>query len=121
MHFTTAECVVEVEVVEDKVIEVPDNSTTSMNSTEAEKDSNSKDEAADAKSDKDQSADETKSEKDQSADEEKSEEKAEGDKQGANKDGEKAEKGEQLAGATAHMVFYSAILCVLWAARAMAA
>lgn len=27
-HFTTAECVVEVEVVEDKVIEVPDNSTT---------------------------------------------------------------------------------------------
>jgi len=33
IHFTAAECLVEVEVVEDKVIEVPDNSTT--NSTDA--------------------------------------------------------------------------------------
>lgn len=96
MHFTTAECVVEVEVVEDKVIEVPDNSTISTNSTDAKKDSDSKDKAADAKSEKDESADEKKSEKDESADEKKSEEKAEADKEGADKDGEKAEKGGWL-------------------------
>lgn len=33
IHFTTAECLVEVEVVEDKVIEVPDNSTTNSTDT----------------------------------------------------------------------------------------
>jgi hypothetical protein len=130
MHFSTAECVVEVEVVEDKVIEVPDNSTTTTNSTDAEKDSNSKDKAADAKSDKDQSAEDKKSEKDASTDEEKSEQKADGDKEGADKEGEKAGKGERLAGGTAHMVFTQSLqlgyLCrvvcsMLWAARTLAA
>lgn len=58
MHFTTAECVVDVEVVEDKVIEVPDNSTAA-NSTDADADKagDSKAEgAADAKSEKEEEA-----------------------------------------------------------------
>jgi hypothetical protein len=70
MHFTTAECVVDVEVVEDKIIEVPDNSTKA-NSTEAE----TSEEGAAAKSE------EEKSEK-------------EGEKEGADKDAEESETGE---------------------------
>lgn len=88
IHFTTAECVVEVEVVEDKVIEVPDNWTASTNDTErTEKDVDSKAESKNEKGDeksekKDESADETKSEKEENG------------KDGADKDGDKADKGE---------------------------
>lgn len=62
MHFTTAECVVDVEVVEDKVIEVPDNSTATTNSTDADKGGDKAEGAADAKSEKEEAKEGAKAE-----------------------------------------------------------
>lgn len=103
IHFTTAECVVEVEVVEDKVIEVPDNSTTAANSTDKANDTSSKgdDKAGDDKSkDGDNKAASGDSAADKEEKEHKSEtEAAEDEKKGEAKEGDKDradDEGEEL-------------------------
>lgn len=108
IHFTTAECVVEVEVVEDKVIEVPDNSTTT-----AAANSTDKADAASSKGDTDKAADDDKSKDgdskaasgDSAADKEEKEKKSETEaaedeeKKGEDKEGDKdkaADEGEGI-------------------------
>jgi hypothetical protein len=96
IHFTTAKCVVEVEVVEDKVVEVPDNSTSASakNSTDDKSDdAASKDgDKADEKDEKKDGAEKTEKDEDKKSDAEAEKDEKKGEDKEGDKD--KAAEGE---------------------------